>query len=52
MHSRSCLLLSLVLACVAVRPVTAVTPYIYGIHDAEPLPQEYLNHFTSPKFRP
>ena len=38
-----CLLLTLV---VAVR-AQSESPYLYGIHDHEPNPQEYLNHFTN-----
>ena len=37
--------LILALACAAARGQES--PYLYGIHDHDPVPQEWLNHLTS-----
>lgn len=40
--------LILLLSDIPAQPAAGqVSPYIYGIHDHEPSPQEYLNHFSS-----
>ncbi len=44
---RPLLTLPLILPLLAALPTRGETPYLYGIHDFDPLPQEYLNHIAA-----